>query len=184
MAYAKTLEVFSETSEKARVKSSFLKNILSGIVAGQIAGLIMAVVMMLVFAVFLGKSPLYPVQVIGAFVFGNEALQGFHFPALVAGLLLHQLGPSLFWGAALGVITYFLKVPSGAPFVFSAVALGLLSQAIDVNLIMPFAMTALHGHNIWAEQVPVFWSWAAHLVFGLGLLVYPRILKRITGQGL
>lgn len=179
MAYAKTIDVFSETSRKGDVKSTFLKNLYAGILAGQISGLIMAVVMMLVFAVFLGKSPFYPVQVIGAFVFGDAALQGFHFPALVAGLLLHQLGPSLFWGATLGVIAYFLKVPSGAAFVSFAIALGLLSQAIDVNLIMPVVMTILHGHNIWAEQVPSFWSWAAHLVFGLGLLVYPRVFRRI-----
>jgi hypothetical protein len=39
-------------------------------------------------------------------------------------------------------------------------------------------MNALHGHDIWAEQVPAFWSWAAHLVFGLGLLVFPKIADR------
>jgi len=47
--------------------------------------------------------------------------------------------------------------------------MGLASQLIDLNLLLPPAMKALHGHDIWAEQVPAFSSWAAHLVFGLGL---------------
>ncbi len=180
MAYAKA-QVLSGSPSEAQTKSAFRHHVTAGILAGQISGLIMAVVMMLVFTVFLGKGPLYPVQVIGSFVVGDEALQGFHIPALLAGLLLHQLGPALFWGVALGVITYFVKTKSGAPLAVLGIFLGLLSQVIDVNIIMPIAMNALHGHNIWAEQVPTFWSWAAHLVFGLGLLVYPRVLKRLAG---
>ena len=41
------------------------KTMLPGLITGQIAGLIMAVVVMLVFAVFLGKNFLFPVQVQG-----------------------------------------------------------------------------------------------------------------------
>src|SRR5437868_10194516 len=80
------------------------KTLISGIVTGQVAGLIMAVVVMIVFAVFLGKSPLYPVQVIGSVLFGESALQGFHFGALLAGLVLHQAGPSLLWGVIYGLL--------------------------------------------------------------------------------
>lgn len=162
---------------------AFRRHLFAGVLAGQISGLIMAVVMMLVFTVFLGKGPLYPVQVIGSFIFGDQALQGFHFPAFLAGLLLHQLGPSLFWGVVFGIAAYVLKVNSGGSLVALGVVVGLLSQVIDVNLIMPVAMSSLHGHDIWAEQVPAFWSWAAHLVFGLGLLVYPRVLRRLTDRG-
>lgn len=59
-----------------------------------------------------------------------------------------------------------------------AVVVGIASQVVDVNLMVPRVMNALHGHDIWAEQVPAFWSWAAHLVFGLGLLVFPKIADR------
>src|SRR5512140_2837620 len=79
--------------------SSIGHDLATGVLAGQIAGLVMAVVVMLVFTLFLGKGPLYPVQVIGSFIYGDAALHGLNVPALIAGLLLHQLGPALFWGA-------------------------------------------------------------------------------------
>src|SRR5437868_14592290 len=78
--------------------------VLSGILTGQIAGLIMAVVVMFVFAVFLGKNPLYPVQVIGSALFGESALQGINIGAILTGLILHQLGPSLLWGFVFGLV--------------------------------------------------------------------------------
>jgi hypothetical protein len=40
-------------------------------------------------------------------------------------------------------------------------------------------MKALHGRDIWAAEVPAFWSWAAHLVFGLSLgLVFTSVRRR------
>jgi hypothetical protein len=156
------------------------RSLIAGVLAGQVSGLIMAVVVMAVFTLFLGKGPLYPVQVIGSFVYGDAALQGFHAPAFLMGLVLHQLGPSLAWGLALGLAIRVLGVRSGARFAALAVGIGLLSQVLDVNLIGSRAFIYLHGHDIWAEQVPAFWSWAAHLVFGLGLLVYPAIEKKLS----
>src|SRR5882672_7044884 len=44
----------------------------AAVIAGQFAGLVMAVVVMLVFGVILGKSPLFPVQVIGSLFFGDQ----------------------------------------------------------------------------------------------------------------
>ena len=152
----------------------------AGAIAGQISGLIMAVVMMAVFTIFLGKGPLYPVQVIGSLVFGDAALQGFHLPALLAGLVLHQAGPSLLWGLVFGGVLYALDLRRGASVVLIGAIIGLASQAVDVNLVIPAAMKALHGHDIWAEQVPAFWSWAAHLVFGLGLAVFPWVHGKLA----
>jgi hypothetical protein len=155
-------------------------HIAAGAIAGQIAGLIMAVVVMAVFTIFLGKGPLYPVQVIGSFVFGDAAIQGFNLPALLAGLVLHQAGPSLFWGMVFGGVLYALDVRrTGAVLLLGAI-IGLASQVVDVNLVIPAAMKALHGHDIWAEQVPAFWSWAAHLVFGLGLGVFPWVHGKLA----
>ena len=156
------------------------RELLAGIVTGQISGLIMAVVVMAVFTLFLGKGPLFPVQVIGSFVFGDAALNGFHLPAFLTGLVLHQLGPSLAWGIALGLAAKTFDIRSGAGLVLLGLGIGVLSQVIDVNLVLSRAFVALHGHDIWAEQVPAFWSWAAHLVFGLGLLLYPAVDRKLS----
>lgn len=159
-----------------------LEDLISAVVTGQIAGLIMAVVVMAVFTIFLGKGPLYPVQVIGAFVFGDAALHGVHVPAIVAGLLLHQLGPSLFWGFAFGLAVHYLDVRKGAALLALAVTIGLGSQLVDVNLILPPLLKGLHGHDIWAEEVPAFWSWAAHLVFGLALGLFPWVSVKVAAR--
>jgi hypothetical protein len=162
-----------------RPATSLRHAVLTGALAGQIAGLVMAVVVMAVFTVFLGKGPLYPVQVIGSLVFGDAALQGVHVGALVAGVLLHQLGPSLVWGIAFGLAVNRLDL-RGPGLVAAAIATGLASQVIDVLLLVPIAMKALHGRDIWTAEVPAFWSWAAHIVFGIGLLSLPWVAKRLT----
>jgi len=156
------------------------RQLAAGAIAGQISGLIMAVVMMAVFTIFLGKGPLSPVQVIGSFIFGDAALQGFNLPALLAGLVLHQAGPSLAWGLVFGGVLYAFDIRRGAALVLIGALDGLASQVVDVNLVLPAAMKALHGHDIWAEQVPAFWSWAAHLVFGLGLAIFPWVNDKLA----
>src|SRR3954468_17305540 len=103
------LEEFMETVAKSSAQVSNQtqagdRSMISGIVTGQIAGLIMAVVVMIVFTVFLGKNPLFPVQVIGSTLFGAEALNGIHIGAVLAGLVLHQFGPSLLWGVLFGFL--------------------------------------------------------------------------------
>lgn len=182
MTHVQAMQGLRGASAGDVARPSLRRDLVAGVIAGQISGLIMAVVVMAVFTVFLGKGPLYPVQVIGSFAFGDAALEGFHLPAFLAGLVLHQLGPSLFWGLAFGLAIHAFDVRRGAGMLSLAVATGLLSQAIDANLILPFAMNALHGHDIWAEQVPAFWSWAAHLVFGLGLAVYPWVYRRMGSR--
>src|SRR3954465_4393043 len=91
-------------AQRMSASSSKSKTMVAGIVTGQAAGLIMAVVVMAVFTIFLGHGPLYPVQVIGSTIYGEAALQGYHIPAILAGLVLHQAGPSLFWGAVFGLL--------------------------------------------------------------------------------
>ena len=156
------------------------RDLAAGAVAGQVAGLVMAVVVMAVFTLFLGKGPLFPVQVIGSVVFGEAAVQGFHLPALLAGLVLHQAGPALAWGLILGAVAHFADLRSVGAIALVGAALGLASQVVDVQLVLPPVMRALHGHDLWAENVPAFWSWAAHLVFGLSLACYPEVLRRLA----
>lgn len=154
------------------------KTLLSGIVTGQIAGLIMAVVVMIVFAVFLGHSPLYPVQVIGSTVFGEAALQGFHLGALVAGLVLHQLGPSLLWGFIFGLLAAKFAIHSSRSSLFLGLALGVVSM-VGPYFLIPAIMQTLHGVDFWNREVPMLWDWAAHLVFGASFVLFPKIQKKL-----
>jgi hypothetical protein len=155
------------------------KTLLSGIITGQIAGLIMAVVVMIVFAVFLGKNPLYPVQVIGSTIFGEAALQGMHLGAIVAGLLLHQLGPALLWGSIFGLVAAKFSIETTKQSLVAGILLGVVSM-LGAYLLIPFVMQTLHGVDFWNREVPLFWDWAAHLVFGISFVFYPKIKQHLT----
>ncbi|UXR65441.1 hypothetical protein EZJ49_04140 [Bdellovibrio bacteriovorus] len=154
------------------------KTLISAIITGQIAGLIMAVVVMLVFAIFLGKSPLYPVQVIGSMVFGQAALEGLHIGAILAGLILHQLGPSLLWGVLFGIAATKFSIETTKKSLIAGLILGVIAMSGPYVLI-PFLMTTLHGVDFWNQQVPMFWDWAAHIVFGLSFVLFPKIKEKI-----
>lgn len=155
------------------------KTIFSGVITGQVAGLIMAVVVMLVFTVFLGKGPLYPVQVIGSTLFGEAALQGFHLGAFLAGLVLHQLGPSLLWGTIYGIVASKLSIEDTSKALGLGIAIGVISM-VGPYVLIPFVMQTLQGVDIWNREVPMFWDWAAHIVFGASFALYPKIQKSLN----
>lgn len=165
----------SQPIETADTHSS-RKALIGGVITGQIAGLIMAVAVMAVFTIFYGKSPLYPVQVIGSAVFGADALNGFHFGALLAGLLLHQLGPSLLWGVIFGVFAKNTSTTKQALMI--GLLIGVVSM-VDVYVIVPFAMKSLHGVDFWNQEVPMFWDWVAHIIFGASFALYPKVRARL-----
>ncbi len=158
-------------------KESNSKSVVSGVVTGQVAGLIMAVVVMLVFAVFLGKGPLFPVQVIGSALLGESALQGFNIGAILAGLVLHQLGPSLLWGFVFGIFASRFSVQTTKDSLKLGAVIGVVSM-VGPYLLIPAIMKGLHGVDIWNREVPMFWDWAAHIVFGLSFGLYPVVSKR------
>ena len=153
--------------------------LLPAILTGQAAGLIMAVVIIVVFMVFLGKAPLYPVQVIGSALFGEAALQGTNVPAVLVGLLLHQAGPSLLWGVLFGLLVPFFHIETVKESVLLGALVGVISM-IGPFLLIPSLMHARFGVDIWTREVPLFWDWAAHLVFGLSFALYPAIRDRVA----
>lgn len=150
----------------------------TSVVTGQVAGLIMAVAVMAVFTL-LGKGPLYPVQVIGSLAFGESALVGTNFLAILAGLVLHQLGPSLMWGVIFYLITpKNEKLTTSKSLTFGAV-IAVVSMAGPYVLI-PFLMNLLHGVDIWNREVPMFWDWIAHIIFGLSFVLYPKVQEKLS----
>lgn len=152
---------------------------LAGIVTGQVAGFIMAVAVMAVFVIFYGTSPLYPVQVIGSTLIGENALDGFHPGAVLAGLLIHQLGPSLLWGAVFGFIASQQREVTTQTALLIGLGIGVVSM-IDVYILVPAVMNALHGVDFWNQEVPMFWDWVAHLAFGASFALYPKIASKLS----
>ncbi|UOF00203.1 hypothetical protein [Bdellovibrio reynosensis] len=162
-----TLKTHAEMREES-------KSILSGIITGQIAGLIMAVVVMAVFTLILGKGPLFPVQVIGSMAVGSAALEGLHFGAVLAGLVLHQAGPALLWGFVFGLLAKKFSVNTPSTSLFLGLTVGVISM-VGPFILIPFLMKTLHGADFWNQEVPLMWDWAAHLVFGASFGLYPRV---------
>ncbi|MDP1828120.1 MAG: hypothetical protein Q8L48_32895 [Archangium sp.] len=160
-------------------KSNLERDLLGAVLAGQVAGLIMAVAMVAVFTLFLGAAWYHPVQVIGSFALGDAALPGsFFLPAFLAGLAIHQLVATLAWSLGFGLLIN--KVPRTFVNVLAlGLATGVASQVFDAALFVPAIMNRFHGHNIWAENVPAAWSWLAHVVFGLGFLVFLPIRQAL-----
>jgi hypothetical protein len=156
-------------------------DLFAGGLTGQIAGLIMAIVMMAVYAFVLQAGALYPIQVIGSFVTGNIAVAGhFDLASFLAGVVLHMFGPSLVWGLVFAAIVHALDVRKVGTLLLVGLGIGLASQVIDVELLVPPFFRALHGHDIWHENVPEFWSWAAHAVYGLSLAIFAWVRPRIV----
>ena len=164
--------MYSDQSTPGRI-------LLSGIITGQIAGLIMAVVVMAVFALVLGKSPLFPVQVIGSTFVGESALHGFNLKALIAGLVLHQLGPSLLWGVLFGVLAKHFSVTSVSQSLALGVGIGVVAMA-GPYLLIPMVMKAMQGVDFWAQEVPILWDWAAHIVFGASFVLFPLVREKLA----
>ena len=161
------------------VEYELKRDVLAGILAGQIAGLIMAVAMVLVFVLILRLPWYHPVQVIGSAALGDRALPGaFHLPGFLAGLALHQLVAALVWSLAFSLLINRLE-HTWANVLAVGLAVGALSHVIDTNFIVPAIMNGLHGHNLWAENVPRFWSWIAHLVYGLSMLSFLPIWQKL-----
>jgi hypothetical protein len=145
-------------------------DLVAGLLAGQVAGLIMAAVMVAVFVLFLGRPWYFPVQVIGSFATGEVGVAGpFHAPSFEAGLAIHQLGPSLFWGLAFAILVHSLRKVDAGSLIFAGLVVGVVSQLLDVSVLIPWLFVRLHGEDLWSANVPLGWSWAAHLVFGLSL---------------
>ncbi|HEX5034575.1 MAG TPA: hypothetical protein VFW62_08855, partial [bacterium] len=107
-----------------------------------------------------------------------QALHGFHAGALVAGLLLHQLGPSLLWGLVYGGLASLLKIRTAGSALLLGLGLGVFSM-IGPYLLIPVLMNALQGQDFWNQEVPMFWDWAAHLVFGASFVLFPKVLEKL-----
>jgi hypothetical protein len=170
----------TSTQQTIHYRSASLtkKEVISGVITGQIAGLIMALVVVLVFSIFLGTSPFFPVQVIGSMAMGESAIQGNNFLAVLVGVLLHQLGPSLLWGTIYGVMAKRFSIITQRNALLVGLGVGVVSM-VGPYLLIPKLMISFHGVDYWNQNVPMLWDWAAHLVFGASFVLYPAVFKKV-----
>lgn len=175
-------EPAAATDKDAPAPGSPLRaHLLAGIVAGQVAGLAMAAAVMLGFGVVVGTSALLPFQVVGSLLFGQAAMvHEAHVPAFLAGLAIHQLGPSLGWGLVMGAGSYAVRAVRGTQVLVLGLGIGIAAQVIDVNFALGMAYQVAGIRDIWLQHAPSLWSWLAHFLFGLVLaLTYPWAWTRL-----
>ena len=154
-------------------------SMLSAVIASVIGGTIMAAVMALVYAFAYSKPLLYPLQVIGSYRYGDNALIAMPPIAYLWALAFH-FGVCILWGVAYGILATAMRVDKAvwAPIALG-VAIGLASQLVDINLVTPALMQHLHGHNLWMENVPAWLSWVGHVAFGLSFAFFVPIFRSL-----
>jgi hypothetical protein len=177
MAYARAVSSYTLSS-----RPGLGRELECGFVAGQVAGLAMAAVLMGLFAAFLGESPFRPLNLIAQSCSGGAATRLSGPASAMLGLLIHQLGPSLFWGVAFGLLVWVYRPRRGGALLMLGILVGALAEVIDVDVILPalarthatvLGTIPLHVTDPWSEGVPVLVSWIAHLAFGVGLSLHP-----------
>jgi len=177
---ASVAQRFPTTSEDVRPHAPIARTLRDALVAGQTAGVAMAIAMMVVSTFLLGQTPFVPIQSIGAFVLGSSALDGMNPIAFVVGFLLHQLGPALAWSLAFGALVAVVRPQRAVVLMYLGLFVGVLAQVVDVYILLPRITTALSLPNYWAEHVHPAVSWLVHLVFGLGLCMFPWNFDPVT----
>lgn len=154
------------------------------LVAGQLAGLAFAVWLSVAFgSVLEPRSWRWPLEVIAAFFLGESLLSSTSWLWFV-GFLLHQLGPSLAWSLFFGWFALSPAISTGlGPSLILGACVGLVAQFVDGYFLVPLLGDFLQGSNAWHRHVGWFWSWSAHLVYGLTLgFFFSSLLPRIEGQ--
>ncbi|MHB8877021.1 MAG: hypothetical protein ACYC8T_25275 [Myxococcaceae bacterium] len=148
-------------------------------VAGLAGAVAMAATMSLGAALFMGRSALFPARLMGALISGEAALDRVTASAMAAGMFAHFTGPTLFWSRVYGLLRGWDSAP---PRLSVALLTGLgvcvAAELLNVRLLLPAAQRALHGRNLWLENVPPALDWAGHLAFGLTLGAVFFLLRR------
>jgi hypothetical protein len=143
--------------------------VFTAFVSGQAAGLVMLATAMVV-ATLRGNSPLHPLQVMTALILGESPLHELSLSSVVPGFLAHQAGPTMLWSRVFGgIVGLSLRPFSAKRAVILGALVGALALFVDGYLLMPGVQRQLNGRNLWAQNVPLWVSWATHLVFGISL---------------
>ncbi|MBK8170064.1 MAG: hypothetical protein IPK60_06935 [Sandaracinaceae bacterium] len=176
-----TIDQLADNVPTAEVYQHPIHRLRVALITGQLASSIMLLLMMAVSLVS-GDGAFYPLRVIGSMALGDRAMTGDGTFPIAIGLLLNQFALTLVWSVAFWAVLEALHVRDRGKLALMGLGLGVVSQILDVNILMGPVMTALHGHNIYAEHVPPAMSWVAHLVFGASFACYPGIQRYLDSS--
>ncbi len=149
------------------------------IVTGQIAGLITAVAFMLLYALFTEANPLYPIQVIGSFILGQEAVSQFSLSAVIVGVIIHQGIIALAMGLIYGAIARSFPITRYSTALAVGLGLGVVSM-IGPYIIYPAIMVGAHGVDLWNGNIPIAFSWITYLIMGASFVLFPKIAEKMS----
>ncbi len=176
-----TIQTHPPISHTSTMSTPFIKSIAkphpiaAGVVTGQIAGLVMGLAFAVIFATALDAFALYPLQLIGSGVLGESALMSNNVGAMVLGFAIHQLIPTLIWGAVFGLLAKALSITTYKRSLLVGVLVGAVAMIVDSYFVVPYAMNFMQGTDFWNRDFPRVWQWVAHIAFGASFVLYPKI---------
>jgi hypothetical protein len=175
MPHVETAEPFPlrRIKSPSRPPIAWGRAVSAGIAAGQVAGVTMAIAMVGIFHFALDRSPFLPFRLIGASLLAVP--RGSDLSALVPliGLGAHLLFPSLVWGVGFGVLVVLARPERASALLLLGLAMGALAQIMDAYILVPWAGEQGVLIDYWTPVVHPVWSWLFHLIFGVGLSIYP-----------
>lgn len=160
--------------------SSVARDVGAGVLSGVFGGLLAEVVLVFLLIVTSGEGPMYPFQLVASFLVGDLAFGPW---GVSLGLLgLGMLGiVAIVWGVVFGLCANLLDVRRGPALLALALGVGVVAQVIDLYVIAPIWLETSWGWDRWHEAVPDAVGWTVHLIYGLGLCVFPRLYRSLWG---
>jgi hypothetical protein len=161
------------------VASPLTRDVSTALLAGELGVLLASAAMM----VLAGPDPLRPLQLMGAFVVGDAALQDgvAAIGAAFLGLLFVVALPGFLWSVVFGMSANLLRARCGRPLIGLVLGMAVVALAVD-SAIAPVWLRLAVGHDVWHDTVP----WGAvvvwHVILAAMFLLFPVLYTALWGS--
>lgn len=148
-------------------------DVLAALVTGQLAGFVMLAATMIAHPLFLDAPAIQPLQVIATIASGAPGLRDDPAAPLL-GFVVHQFVLTVAWSLVFAALLRISRLRTGAGVVAVGLIVGFVSHAVDVDwLLAPLRQAD------WSGELLGVGSWFWHLLFGLGLGLFPWVRGRV-----
>jgi hypothetical protein len=158
-----------------------VRDVGAAMLAGQLAGVGACALLMLGYAALLDEGVTHPLRAMASFVLGDGAFDADNWFAPLLGFAFVQIVPVFLWSVMFGLWVTLFEARRGWSLLFLCFTVAILAQLVNVDLLAPLWLEAAWGHDTWAENVPMRWSWLANLAFGMGLMSFPWAYETLWG---